>query len=99
MSNEKPNPAIMIIEAILSVSAGICRIFTIADKNSVKNVKLAIKPKTIPNGFDLSDFLPPTVEDKMIGKIGKMHGDKIVITPAINANNIKSNIRYCSGNC
>lgn len=77
----------MTIEAMRRESAGMLRAFTIADKKSVKNVKLAIKPNTIPKGRDLPELCPAKDEDKMIGKIGNIHGDKIVTTPAIKANN------------
>ena len=49
-----------------------------AERNSVKKVKLKTKPKTIPRGFLFPEVTPP---DKTIGKIGKMQGERIVTIP------------------
>jgi len=68
-------------------SAGIPLILTNVDKNKVKKVKLKINPVITPNGLFLLIFPDSTVEDKIIGKTGKIHGDKIVTTPAKKAKN------------
>ncbi len=74
-----PNPTMTTTEKVRRASADSPVAETIVDKNSVKNVKLAIKPVTIPSGR----FVPsPTDPDSTIGKTGRIHGDKIVTTPA-----------------
>ena len=86
MRSEVPNPAIIIIEKIRSKPEDIPLILTIVERNKVKNVKLAINPSTIPIGRDRPVSFPPIVEERIIGRMGKIHGDKIVIIPAKNAN-------------
>jgi hypothetical protein len=61
---------------------------TIVARNSVKIVKLRINPKTIPRGF----LLDPKLPESTIGRIGKIHGERIVIIPAKKANKIRINI-------
>ena len=63
---------------------------TIVERNRVKNVKLRTNPITTPIGRDFPISLPPIVEDRTIGRIGKIQGDKIVMTPAKNANAISN---------
>lgn len=85
-----PNPAIIIIDINLRLSADIPLILTIVERKRVKKVKLNMKPKTTPIGRDLPAPFPPTVEDNIIGRIGKMHGERIVTMPATNAKIISS---------
>ena len=59
---------------------------TRVDKLRVKKVKLRIKPVTIPKGFL---FPVPIEPDRTIGNIGKIHGERIVTTPAKKAKKIK----------
>jgi len=59
---------------------------TRVERKSVKNVKLIINPVITPSGRDLPVSIPPILELKMIGRIGKIHGETTVITPAKNAN-------------
>ena len=59
---------------------------TIVVRKSVKKVKLRTKPKIMPNGR----FLSPLMPERTIGRIGKIHGDKIVTIPAKKANSNKS---------
>ena len=81
-----PKIKIITTERVRKLSAGMCKSLTIEVKNNVKKVKLKINPLTIPKGR----FRPPPTEaDKTIGKIGKMHGDKIVTIPAKNANKVR----------
>ena len=94
MSSDNPKPIITITDKLRSKSAEIPLIFTIVDKKSVKNVKLAIKPVIIPIDLLFPTSTPPTVEDSIIGKIGRIQGDKIVTIPARKANKINSVI-YC----
>lgn len=54
-----------------------------AERKSVKNVKLKTKPSTTPTGRFL---LPVTELERIIGSNGRMHGERIVTTPAKNAN-------------
>lgn len=68
--------------------------FTIVDKNSVKNVKLKMNPKHTPIGRRLFVPWPPMVEDKTIGSIGNMQGDNIVTIPAKNAKSVSKIIYY-----
>lgn len=55
----------------------------------MKKVKLKTKPTTTPNGFCLPDS---AVEERIIGKRGKTHGDKTVTKPAKKAKAISKNI-------
>lgn len=72
----------IMIEVNLSKSAEIPVALTISDRNKVKRVKLKINPITIPKGF-LRD---PKLPERTIGRIGRMHGERIVMTPAKKAN-------------
>jgi hypothetical protein len=54
-------------------------------------VKVTTKPVTTPNGRARS---PPTLVESTIGSTGRMHGDRIVITPDKKANT--SNIAISS---
>jgi len=67
----------MITENNLKVSAEIPLKETIVERKSVKRVKLAMNPIITPTGRDF-----PIAEERMIGKIGKIQGDKIVTMPA-----------------
>ena len=69
-------------------SAGIPIKRTSVDKNNVKKVKLATKPMTTPIGLFLPDV--SAVDDKIMGKSGRIQGDKTVTTPAKKAKVIKS---------
>src|SRR5437016_5530880 len=60
---------------------------TIAVSARVKNVKLMIRPKMMPRGLNLPFVVPA---DSIAGRIGKMHGDRIVKIPAKKANKINS---------
>jgi hypothetical protein len=83
---KKLNPKIIKIamDANLNDLAEIFVNRTIVDKKRVKNVKLKTNPVTTPSGrlFPVTS----TEDDNMIGKIGSIHGDKIVTTPARKAN-------------
>jgi hypothetical protein len=74
----------MVIEMYLSDSAGIPLSRTIVERNSVKKVKLNMNPVTTPRGRRFPDV--STVDERMIGKIGNIHGERIVTTPAKKAN-------------
>lgn len=76
--------AITKIEKNLKESAGIPLILTMVDKKSVKKVKLAINPVTTPSGRDLPVSLPPIDDERIIGRTGRMQGERIVTTPARN---------------
>ena len=94
MGSNSPIPKIRIttIEKLRKESAGIPKDLTIKLRNKVKNVKLKINPVTTPNGL----FLPPVRElDKTTGRIGKIHGDKIVTSPPRNANTNNKIIKLC----
>ena len=72
-----------------SESAGIPISLTMVDKNRVNMVKLAIKPNTTPMGL----FLPPTwADERIMGRRGKIQGDKIVTIPAKKAKIIRRSI-------
>ncbi len=87
MSKLIPKKRILIIEMLRSTSTEIPVSLTIAERKSVKNVKLSIKPVTIPSGL----FFPvATLPESTIGRIGKIHGDRIVTIPARKANASKS---------
>lgn len=71
---------------ILSESADKPVARTIVERNNVKKVKLPINPVTIPNGF----LLPPPIDpERTMGSTGRIHGERIVIIPPINANKIR----------
>ena len=60
--------------------------FARVNENIAKKVKLKIKPVITPSGL----FFPPLIApDKTIGKMGRMHGESIVTSPAINAKTIR----------
>ena len=61
---------------------------TIVDKNNVKKVKLKTNPVMTPIGLALPIWVVPILEDKIIGSIGKMQGERIVTIPAKNAKTI-----------
>jgi hypothetical protein len=94
MSMDTPRPAMKTTDRIRSRSALTPKADTSVDRKSVKKVKLTMKPVTIPSGFDFPVSTPPTVEDSIIGNIGKIHGESIVTTPARKANAISRNIGY-----
>jgi hypothetical protein len=62
------------------------------ERKSVKKVKLNTKPVTTPSGRDLPMSLPPIVEVRMMGKSGKMQGERIVTRPARKAKIMSRNI-------
>ena len=76
-------------ETLLRWSADNPVALTIADRNRVKKVKPKTKPVIIPKGFL---FPPPTVPDKTTGKMGRMHGERMVTTPPKKAKRISKNI-------
>lgn len=85
-----PKRAITITAMVLNESAGRPVALTIVESASVKKVKLAINPVTIPSGL----FLPSAVElERTIGRIGKIHGERIVINPPMNEKRISNSIR------
>ena len=90
MRRDAPKPAIIIIDTVLSKFDELPLTWTIVERNSVKKVKLRINPIITPTGRDLSIFLPPIVEVRIIGRIGKIHGESMVTIPAKNANPNKS---------
>lgn len=51
---------------------------------NVKIAKVVIMPSTTPRGLRLP---PEDAEDNTIGRMGQMHGAKIVANPEMNANN------------
>ena len=55
------------------------------ERKRVKKVKLAINPTTTPNGRDFPISSVPIVEERIIGRIGRIHGERIVTIPAKNA--------------
>jgi len=78
-----PNAAIINIEMKRRLVAGMPVKLTIVERNRVKKVKLNTKPVTMPNGR----FLPPMVVVlRIIGRMGRIHGERIVTTPPIKLN-------------
>ncbi len=69
--------------------------FIIKERNKVKKVKLKIKPKTIPSGFFLSDVME---ELKIIGRIGRIQGERIVTIPAKKAKSRRKIINISQNN-
>lgn len=49
---------------------------------------------TTPIGLDFPVLIPPILEVKIMGRIGKIHGESTVITPAKNANVISKIMLY-----
>jgi len=64
---------------------------TIVERKRVKKVKLPINPITTPKGFCFPDT---SAEERMIGRSGKMQGDKTVTMPARKANEISKIIIF-----
>jgi hypothetical protein len=95
MSIEMPSPAIIKTETIRNEPAGIPLNCTMVERKRVKNVKLAINPTTTPIGRNTSFSLSPIDDERTMGKIGRIHGDKIVTSPAKNANPRSKIIEEC----
>ena len=76
------------------MSAEIPLNLTMVDRKRVKKVKLKINPITTPIGRDLPVFTPPILEVRIIGRTGRIQGERIVITPAKNAKAISNIIRF-----
>lgn len=76
-------------EKILKDSEGMPDSLTMVERKRVKKVKLKINPVITPIGLALPISVVPIEEDRMIGKIGRMQGERIVTTPAKNAKTIK----------
>ncbi len=83
-SKVAPKRRIITTEIFRKISAEIPVARTIADKNSVKSVKLRTKPVTMPIGLLCPPFIDP---DNTTGSIGRMHGESIVTKPAIKEKN------------
>ena len=71
-----------ITERSLSVSAGMPLTRTIVERKSVKKVKLTTKPVITPNGRAFPVCAPPMVDERIIGRSGRMHGESTVTIPA-----------------
>jgi len=82
---EMPRPAITKTEKVRNTSEDIPLIFTIVERNKVKNVKLSINPTITPVGRAFPVSFPPIVEERIIGRTGRIQGDRIVTIPARNA--------------
>jgi hypothetical protein len=74
-----------IMETVLRRSAETPVRRTRADRKRVKKVKLAIKPKIMPNGRDFEFSFVLTEEERIIGRTGKIQGERMVTIPAIKA--------------
>ena len=62
---------------------------TMAVRKRVKKVKLKMNPVTTPIGR----LFPPVIEpERTIGRIGKIHGERIVTIPPKNEKIIRSSI-------
>jgi len=77
-------------EKLRIVSAEIPLSLTTVERKRVKKVKLRTNPMTTPIGLDFPVFTPPILDVSMIGRIGKIHGESTVMTPAKNANAISN---------
>lgn len=53
-----------------------------------------MNPNTTPKGRNFPVLTPPILDVRIIGNIGKMHGDSTVIIPAKNAKAINK-IIFC----
>ncbi len=91
MSKLAPNPPKTKIDKNLNQSAETPLNLTKVDKNKVKKVKLATKPNTTAMGFRLPDW---SEDDKMMGRSGKIQGDKTVTIPAKKAKMMRSNMYW-----
>jgi len=78
-----PKKAIINTDTDLKLLAEIPNELTSVARNKVKNVKLKIKPTTTPIGLRLPS---PAELERIIGNIGKIHGESMVTTPAKNEN-------------
>ena len=89
-----PKPATTKTETKRSVSAGMPLRRTMVERKRVKKVKLSTNPKTTPRGRDFPVFTPPILDVRIIGRIGKIHGESTVTTPAKNANAMSNIIKF-----
>jgi len=78
------------IDTYRTESGDIPLTLTIDERNRVKKVKLLINPTTTPMGLPRPDA--STEDDRMMGKIGSIHGDRMVTSPAKNENPISKSI-------
>lgn len=77
-SRATPKRKIIITDRFLRASAGIPVALTIAERRSVKKVKLPMKPAMMPRGR----LLPPLNDpDKTMGRMGRIQGERIVTNP------------------
>jgi len=68
---------------------------TMAERASVKKVKLPTKPTMMPSGLFSSCETPPA---KIIGKRGRMQGERMVTKPPMKAKIISSGMLFNVGN-
>ena len=90
--SEIPNPAITKTEIVRKTEDDTPLILTMVERKRVKKVKLAINPNTTPTGREIPVFFPPIVEERTIGRTGKIQGESIVTIPAKNAKTTRMNI-------
>ncbi|KKS32093.1 MAG: hypothetical protein UU94_C0007G0033 [Candidatus Collierbacteria bacterium GW2011_GWB2_42_12] len=96
MSRVRPKKEITITEKIRRESDGIPSTLTILERKRVKKVKLRTKPRTVPSGRARDGFVPClfTPEERTIGRMGKIQGERIVTSPAIKAKSVRIIIIY-----
>jgi len=88
IKKEMPKPPMIAIEIRRKDPVGILLKWTIVERKRVKKVKLAINPTTTPKGRLLLTFSSPTTEERTIGRIGRIQGERIVTTPAKKAKKV-----------
>lgn len=95
-SKVRPKKEITMTEKMRRESEGIPRTLTILERKRVKKVKLRTKPRTVPSGRARDGFAPGllTPEERTIGRMGKIQGERMVTSPAIKAKSVRIIIVY-----
>lgn len=92
MNRLRPKIPSIKIDKNRSESAEIPLTLTIVERKRVKKVKLKTNPATTPRGRLFP--VVSAVEERIIGKMGRTQGERIVTTPARKAKAVRKSI-YC----
>jgi hypothetical protein len=90
--SEMPNKPTIPMDSCRIKSAGMPLRRTIVERNRVKNVKLDTKPVITPSGRALLLPEPATLEVRMMGSSGNIHGERMVKIPARKEKRIRMSI-------
>lgn len=87
MTSAAPSASMMMTEVERRMSGDAPVYLTSVARERVKNEKLATNPTTTPYGLYLPPAIPPL---RTSGRMGKIHGDRIVTNPPANANKVSN---------